>query len=444
MPEFLFIGAHHDDLEIGAGATISKLVSSGQNIYLCVLTDESNVDIADSRRSETKIAAMELGIQPENLLFIGFEDGNLSANRESISVFRNTIKEHDLNPDIIVTHSLADSHNDHRAAAELVYATFREKVILGYGIINSLLSSEFNPTIFINTSEYWDKKTAALLAHKTQIDSGRILWDRIEENNRFYGEKITNSLYAEAFDIKVQAGGENKIHIAMGINDNQFNKFWYSLIKNRQVINIHSLPISRHRKEYNWKSGRDHDGFTLLRRSFTQSWYGKNPIEEINNENDNAEQIFNDYDCILCGGSVSNTLTRTFFNHFLGIRYIIDYDMPNYINIRIFDKKNNINIYPEYDYDFLKKRLVIVDKAILTIMINPMAEKERYIIGCMGIHGYGTLACYQALSDVKLIDNILNIIKIPFEDNVNGFQIIIMVNVKTNNIYFNKNSLHIF
>ena len=36
---FLFVGPHPDDIEIGAGATVSKLVSLGKKVVFVICTD---------------------------------------------------------------------------------------------------------------------------------------------------------------------------------------------------------------------------------------------------------------------------------------------------------------------------------------------------------------------------------------------------------------------
>jgi hypothetical protein len=55
---------------------------------------------------------------------------------------------------------------------------------------------------------------------------------------------------------------------------------------------------------------------------------------------------------------------------------------------------------PEYEGTGARK--VLVDFGILTVQRNP-GNRLRHLVGCMGIHGFGTYACFKALSDPQLL-----------------------------------------
>jgi LmbE family N-acetylglucosaminyl deacetylase len=44
--EALFVGAHPDDIELGAGGTVARLTDAGWNVWLCILTSESDTSVA--------------------------------------------------------------------------------------------------------------------------------------------------------------------------------------------------------------------------------------------------------------------------------------------------------------------------------------------------------------------------------------------------------------
>ena len=80
--KIMFVGPHPDDIEIGAGATVNKMVASGKDVYMLICTDGGagiNKDtitpeeIAEIRAKESRNAANILGV--EKLDNLGFEDG---------------------------------------------------------------------------------------------------------------------------------------------------------------------------------------------------------------------------------------------------------------------------------------------------------------------------------------------------------------------------------
>lgn len=84
----LAIGAHPDDVEFGAGATLAKWASAGSDVQLLVLTDgskgswdpESDVaELTQLRRAEQRAAADTLGIGA--LHFLDAVDGELDHER---------------------------------------------------------------------------------------------------------------------------------------------------------------------------------------------------------------------------------------------------------------------------------------------------------------------------------------------------------------------------
>jgi LmbE family N-acetylglucosaminyl deacetylase len=424
----LFIGAHADDVEIGAGGTVAKLASKGYNIWLCILTEENNKKKAAIRKSESKSAAQVLGIGDDKIMYAAFKDGLLSADRDSIALLRQLVDRYGCKPDIIITHSHADSHNDHRAAAELSLSAFRESVILHYSIVNSAIVSDYHPRLFIDTTSCKEQKKIALLKHKSQVSARRILWDDLSIVETAFGKWI-GAQCAEAFEVTVQRGASSFHKVVRELNDCAFHAFWHSLLEDRKLMNIHGLPVYRKRKEYDWPSDKDRDGMACLRKAFTDRWFGSPPVEEYNCATERVEALLYKHDIFLSGGAVSNTISRNYFNHFRGVRYIIDYDMPDYKNIRIFDRQELCDINAEYEKDGFEGMRPRIDRSIITIMRNPLCL-GRHLIGCMGIHGFGSFAGYMLLSNPVQLRIFLDKCTMPIPEGIGGYQIIVNFDVK--------------
>jgi len=87
---YLFIGPHPDDIEIGAGATIARLVAEGKKVSFVIATDGRygtpdpqklfGEELIKIRQEETRAAANLLGVQ--DVTFLPFSDGGLYDPRE--------------------------------------------------------------------------------------------------------------------------------------------------------------------------------------------------------------------------------------------------------------------------------------------------------------------------------------------------------------------------
>lgn len=127
----LCLGAHSDDIEIGAGATVLRAVGEnpGVEVTWCVLSgNELRQD--EARRGAEQILGRHTA---RSVLLKDFTDSNFPEQRQSIKqFFEQSLKSVD--PDLILTHARADAHQDHRMVNELTWNTFRAHQIWEYEI----------------------------------------------------------------------------------------------------------------------------------------------------------------------------------------------------------------------------------------------------------------------------------------------------------------------
>jgi LmbE family N-acetylglucosaminyl deacetylase len=127
----LAIGAHSDDIEIGCGGTILRLIEQGSLSEVCwvVLTGER------TRASEAAESADALlgRVPSKRVILKDFRDGFFPYDGAEIKSFFEELKG-DFSPDVILTHQRSDLHQDHRVACELTWNTFRDHLILEYEI----------------------------------------------------------------------------------------------------------------------------------------------------------------------------------------------------------------------------------------------------------------------------------------------------------------------
>ncbi len=126
----LAIGAHSDDIEIGAGGTILTWIASGARVEIdwCVASAPGErADEARASASDFLDGAARVGMHLSN-----FRDGYMPAERGAVKDWVESLKG--LKPDVILTHQRNDAHQDHRLLNELTWNTFRDHLILEYEI----------------------------------------------------------------------------------------------------------------------------------------------------------------------------------------------------------------------------------------------------------------------------------------------------------------------
>jgi LmbE family N-acetylglucosaminyl deacetylase len=127
----LAVGAHPDDIEIGCGGTILRLVAEhpGLAVHWLVLSGAGGraEEAADSA------AAFTEGAGETRVALEGFRDGFFPYEGGAVKERFERLKD-EVDPDLILTHRLEDRHQDHRLVAELTWNTFRGQLIWEFEI----------------------------------------------------------------------------------------------------------------------------------------------------------------------------------------------------------------------------------------------------------------------------------------------------------------------
>ncbi len=127
----LLLGAHCDDIEIGCGGTLLKLVQRNPQAEYLWITFSSNSE----RAAETRNAAAALlaGAARKSVRIESFPESTLSTAITDIKRYFEDVKK-STSPDLIFTHYRHDLHQDHRLVNGLTWNTFRNHTILEYEI----------------------------------------------------------------------------------------------------------------------------------------------------------------------------------------------------------------------------------------------------------------------------------------------------------------------
>jgi LmbE family N-acetylglucosaminyl deacetylase len=127
----LCLGAHSDDIEIGAGATLLSLQERGVrlDVHWCVLSG------VGEREKEARASASDFLAAAEcsQIEVMSFRDSFFPEQGGAIKSWFTALKER-VRPDVILTHNKGDAHQDHQHVCRLTWNTFRDHFILEYEI----------------------------------------------------------------------------------------------------------------------------------------------------------------------------------------------------------------------------------------------------------------------------------------------------------------------
>ncbi|HKU21177.1 MAG TPA: PIG-L deacetylase family protein [Terriglobales bacterium] len=193
----LCLGAHSDDLEIGCGGTILRLLDDHKNVSLqWVVFSANHTRAKEARRS----AEMFLDkAKNREIVTKSFRDGFLPYKGGEVKEFFEGLKQ--FAPDLIFTHYRHDLHQDHRLICELTWNTFRDHTILEYEV-PKYDGDMGAPNFFVELDEdTCSKKAEYLLTNfKSQRDKHWFSAETFRSLLRLRGLECRSATgYAEAF-----------------------------------------------------------------------------------------------------------------------------------------------------------------------------------------------------------------------------------------------------
>lgn len=196
--KILCFGAHSDDIEIGCGGTVLKLLDQMPDveIWWVVLGGVGKRGVEAAESADIFLAAA----RHKNVIVKEFRDGFFPYIGAEIKVLFEEIKQ-EYSPDLILTHYRKDLHQDHRTISDLTWNTFRDHLILEYEILK-YDGDIGTPNYFVQLSAaHCNKKVKNLMAcFSTQRDKKWFTEDTFFSLMRLRGvESNAPEKYAEAF-----------------------------------------------------------------------------------------------------------------------------------------------------------------------------------------------------------------------------------------------------
>jgi LmbE family N-acetylglucosaminyl deacetylase len=194
----LCLGAHSDDIEIGCGGTILRLIEERQDLeFLWVVFSSTPARAEEARRS----AALYLnGAAKSDVIVRDFQDGFFPFIGGAVKQAFEELK-HSYRPDLVLTHTDDDRHQDHRLVSQLTWNTFRDHLILEYEIVK-YDGDLGRPNVYVPLSDrvMSEKVDHLMAAFETQRDKDWFTAETFRAIGRLRGlECRAPGGYAEAF-----------------------------------------------------------------------------------------------------------------------------------------------------------------------------------------------------------------------------------------------------
>ncbi len=196
LKRVLAIGAHPDDIEIACGGTLAKMHDAGYLIRGIVMACGEKGGDPNVRPIEAHKGASFLGL--DQVQVFHFMDTRLQEqSQEILTVIENAIL--DFQPDIILTHSHHDQHQDHQAVHDATLRAARNKsTILCYESPST--TNDFIPSLFVDIGDYIDVKIESIREHWDQRGKPYVQQERVRGVALFRGGQAKIRA-AEGFEV---------------------------------------------------------------------------------------------------------------------------------------------------------------------------------------------------------------------------------------------------
>lgn len=158
----LCVGAHSDDIEIGCGATVLRLLADrpGSIVVWVVLS----ADVEREREARSSAADFLVHAADSTVIVKSFRESYFPYQGAEIKDFFEDLKKI-IDPDLILSHHRNDAHQDHRTVAQLTWNTFRNHVVAEYEI-PKYEGDLGHPNAYVPVSgEVAERKIELLLKH---------------------------------------------------------------------------------------------------------------------------------------------------------------------------------------------------------------------------------------------------------------------------------------
>lgn len=177
----LAIGALPGDVEVGCGGILAKHIASGDSVTIVSLFSGFGAK-AQVHEDHARDAARRLGAR----LYMGAPFREVApSHHDFLDLIQRTVDETE--PDIVYTHSRNENRRSRQNAHHATELALRNEAEL-YAYQSASSNHDFSPTVFVDISEYLDKKLETLTAYAEETDTRPHLDpDLVRATARYWG-----------------------------------------------------------------------------------------------------------------------------------------------------------------------------------------------------------------------------------------------------------------
>ena len=194
----LCLGAHSDDIEIGCGGTVLRILEENADAEVLWVVMGASGQRADEATASAK--SFLARARQKEVIVKEFRDGFFPYIGAEIKGFFEELKRR-FAPDLVLTHCRNDLHQDHRLVSELTWNTFRNHLILEYEILK-YDGDLGTPNVFVHLTESLARRKVGILldSFRSQLKKNWFTEDAFLAILRLRGlECNAPEKYAEAY-----------------------------------------------------------------------------------------------------------------------------------------------------------------------------------------------------------------------------------------------------
>ena len=197
----LAIGAHPDDVEIGAGGTLLAHKAAGDLVAILTLSRGARGGDQLQRARESQEAADVIGAR---LFLDDLEDTLIAEGTPTIAAIDRVVAE--IQPTIVYTHSIHDVHQDHRNTHRAAMVACR-RVGRVYCFQSPSATVDYRPTHFVTIDDHISRKLKAIDTFGSQVGVRDYLEPDLIASTARYWSRYCGGSHAEPFEaIRDRAG----------------------------------------------------------------------------------------------------------------------------------------------------------------------------------------------------------------------------------------------
>jgi LmbE family N-acetylglucosaminyl deacetylase len=200
----LVLAPHTDDAELGCGGTMARWIDEGAEMFTAVFSSaEASLPPGSPPgrlRSECNEALDQIGVPTENRVVYDYPVREFGYHRQEVLEHMVELAR-EVRPDVILTPSGADLHQDHNVVFQESLRAFKHLTIMGYELPWNHITFSAHAFVLL-TEDHLLRKWKALMKYDSQIELQRpyFRYEAIEAIARVRGMQVKAD-YAEAYEM---------------------------------------------------------------------------------------------------------------------------------------------------------------------------------------------------------------------------------------------------